>query len=53
MPYDIAEHLLGYQAEYAEEPPTVPPDVERVLGKPGRTLAQWATDHRADLTQDS
>jgi uncharacterized protein YbjT (DUF2867 family) len=53
MPYDIAEYLLGYQAEYAEEPPTVLPDVERVLGKPGRTLAQWATDHRADLTQDS
>jgi uncharacterized protein YbjT (DUF2867 family) len=50
MPWDIAEYLLGYQAEYAEEPPEVRPDVERVLGRPGRTLAQWAADHAADLS---
>ncbi|PZG45244.1 NmrA family protein [Spongiactinospora gelatinilytica] len=50
VPADIAEYVLGYQAEYAEEPPTVLPDVERVLGRPGRTLAQWAADHRADFS---
>ncbi|RBQ16323.1 NmrA family protein [Spongiactinospora rosea] len=50
MPADIAEYVLGYQAEYAEEPPAVLPDVEQVLGRPGRTLAQWAADHRADLS---
>ncbi|MCX5206316.1 NAD(P)H-binding protein [Streptomyces sp. NBC_00237] len=52
MPWDIAEYLLGYQAEYAEEPPEVRPDVERVLGRQGRTLAQWATDHASDLSED-
>lgn len=52
MPWDIAEYLLGYQAEYAEEPPEVRPDVERVLGRPGRTLAQWAADHASDLSDD-
>ncbi|MCA6091918.1 NAD(P)H-binding protein [Streptomyces sp. SCA3-4] len=52
MPWDVAEYLLGYQAEYAEEPPEVLPDVERVLGRPGRTLAQWAADHASDLSDD-
>ncbi|MEU1312719.1 NAD(P)H-binding protein [Streptomyces cinnamoneus] len=52
MPWDIAEYLLGYQAEYAAEPPEVLPDVERVLGRPGRTLAQWAADHASDLSDD-
>ncbi|GAA2779639.1 NAD(P)H-binding protein [Saccharopolyspora taberi] len=50
MPAEIAEYILGYQAEYAEEPPRVSPDFERVTGRPGRTLAEWARDHRADLT---
>lgn len=53
IPWDIAEYLLGYQAEYAEEPPEVLPGVERVLGRPGRTLAQWAADHTSDLSDDS
>ncbi|MFC3998266.1 NAD(P)H-binding protein [Nocardiopsis sediminis] len=50
FPADIAEYVLGYQAEYAEEPPAVSPATEQVLGRPGRTLAQWAADHAADLT---
>ncbi|MFC4565117.1 NAD(P)H-binding protein [Nocardiopsis mangrovi] len=49
-PAEIAEYVLGYQAEYAEEPPAVSPVTEQVLGRPGRTLAQWAADHAADLT---
>ncbi|MFI6508728.1 NAD(P)H-binding protein [Streptosporangium sp. NPDC050855] len=49
LPMEIAEYVLSYQAEYAEEPPEVSPDVERVLGRPGRTLARWAADHAADL----
>ncbi|KNB50913.1 SDR family oxidoreductase [Streptomyces caatingaensis] len=52
MSWDIAEYLLGYQAEYAEEPPEVRPDVQRVLGRPGRTLARWAADHASDLAED-
>ncbi|MFI7636744.1 hypothetical protein [Nonomuraea sp. NPDC049400] len=47
---DVAEYILGYQAEYAEEPPTVSPDTERVLGRPGRTMSRWVADHAADLT---
>ncbi|MEU7892494.1 NAD(P)H-binding protein [Nonomuraea sp. NPDC049152] len=50
FPMDVAEYILGYQAEYAEEPPEVSPDVERVLGRPARTLSQWASDHTSDLT---
>ncbi|MDQ8703962.1 hypothetical protein RCO28_15880 [Streptomyces sp. LHD-70] len=50
IPGEIAEYLLGYQAEYAEEPPQVDPDTERVLGRPGRTLARWAADHADELT---
>ncbi|MEU4328125.1 NAD(P)H-binding protein [Nonomuraea dietziae] len=50
FPGGIAEYILGYQAEYAEEPPQVSPDVEKVLGRPGRTLSRWAADHAADLT---
>ncbi|WP_431903243.1 NAD(P)H-binding protein [Nonomuraea sp. bgisy101] len=50
FPMDIAEYILGYQAEYAEEPPEVSPDVERVLGRPARPLSRWASDHTADLS---
>nr|WP_042179315.1 NAD(P)H-binding protein [Kibdelosporangium sp. MJ126-NF4]CEL13755.1 Oxidoreductase [Kibdelosporangium sp. MJ126-NF4]CTQ99441.1 Oxidoreductase [Kibdelosporangium sp. MJ126-NF4] len=50
IPMDIAEYILGYQAEYAEEPPAVSPDFERVTGRAGRTLAVWAADHAAELT---
>jgi uncharacterized protein YbjT (DUF2867 family) len=48
-PMDIAEYVLCYQAEFAEEPPAVSPDFERVTGRPGRTLVEWARDHRADF----
>ncbi|MFI6320175.1 NAD(P)H-binding protein [Nonomuraea sp. NPDC050556] len=50
IPMDAAEYILGYQAEYAEEPPAVSPDTARVLGRPGRTMSRWAADHAADLT---
>ncbi|MCS7476172.1 NAD(P)H-binding protein [Umezawaea endophytica] len=49
FPMEIAEYILCYQAEFAEEPPEVSPDFERVTGRPGRTLAEWARDHRADF----
>ncbi|MYS86861.1 NAD(P)H-binding protein [Embleya scabrispora] len=49
FPAEIAEFILGYQAEYAEEPPSVSPTFEQVTGKKGRTLAQWAVDHAAEL----
>lgn len=49
FPAEIAEFVLGYQAEYAEEPPSVSPTFEQVTGRKGRTLAQWAADHAAEL----
>ncbi|MFI6500643.1 SDR family oxidoreductase [Nonomuraea typhae] len=50
LPMEVAEFILGYQAEYAEEPPSVSPTFEQVTGRKGRTLAQWAADHAAELT---
>ncbi|SEL71454.1 SDR family oxidoreductase [Nonomuraea pusilla] len=49
FPAEIAEFILGYQAEYAEEPPSVSPTFEQVTGRKGRTLTQWAADHAAEL----
>lgn len=49
LPAEIADFILGYQAEYAEEPPSVSPTFEQVTGRKGRTLAQWAADHAAEL----
>ncbi len=49
LPMEVAEFILGYQAEYAEEPPSVSPTFEQVTGRKGRTLAQWAADHAAEL----
>ncbi|QFZ23291.1 NAD(P)H-binding protein [Saccharothrix syringae] len=50
LPWDTAEYLMGYMAQHAEEPAEVTPDFELVTGRRGRTLAQWAADHAADLT---
>ncbi|WP_158844429.1 SDR family oxidoreductase [Saccharothrix deserti] len=50
LPWDVAEYLMGYMAQHAEEPADVTPDFEQVTGTPGRTLSTWATDHTADLT---
>ncbi|MEU5691137.1 NAD(P)H-binding protein [Actinosynnema sp. NPDC020468] len=49
LPYEIAEYLLGYQVQYEQEPPEVEPAFEEVTGRRGRTLAQWAADHAAEL----
>ncbi|MER6581149.1 NAD(P)H-binding protein [Nonomuraea sp. NPDC001023] len=45
LPMEIAEYVLCYQAEYADEPPSVSPAFEQIAGRKGRTLAQWAADH--------
>ncbi|MFG1942172.1 NAD(P)H-binding protein [Nonomuraea sp. NPDC048826] len=49
LPMEIAEYVLCYQAEYADEPPPVSPTFELVTGRKGRTLAQWAADHAGEL----
>ncbi|WP_328391823.1 NAD(P)H-binding protein [Nocardia sp. NBC_00416] len=40
--------LAGWQAGTAE-PPEVSTIVEEVIGRPGRTFAQWANDHANDF----
>ncbi|MFJ6675282.1 NAD(P)H-binding protein [Actinosynnema sp. NPDC091369] len=50
LPYDVAEYLLGYMAQHAEEPASVTPDFTTVTGHPGRTLSTWAADHATTLT---
>lgn len=43
-PEGIADHILEYFAQWAKEPPIPLKTVERITGRPGRTLAQWVTD---------
>ncbi|NUT96760.1 MAG: NAD(P)H-binding protein [Saccharothrix sp.] len=50
LPYDVAEYILGYHAQFNEEPPTVWPTFEEVVGRRGRTLTEWAADHAAELS---
>ncbi|MFI6517006.1 NAD(P)H-binding protein [Spirillospora sp. NPDC050679] len=44
-PDDITDHLFGFFAEWAENPPRALPTVERVTGRPGRTFAEWCAEH--------
>jgi uncharacterized protein YbjT (DUF2867 family) len=41
--------LLRYFAASQGKPAEVSPVFERVIGRPGRTFAQWAVDHAADF----
>jgi uncharacterized protein YbjT (DUF2867 family) len=58
-PEEIARYILGLGGYEGGEPDdfggyefVVSPDFEAVTGKPYRTFAQWARDHRADFTAD-
>ena len=48
VPADIMSMLLNYWSDTMTEPDVVR-SVESITGRPGRTLAQWAVDHRADF----
>ncbi len=50
MPAEIITMLLDYWSDTVKQPDVVRPAVEALTGRPGRTLAQWAHDHRADFT---
>ncbi len=41
--------LLDYWSDTVDEPDVPRPTVEQVTGRPARTLAEWATDHRTDF----
>ncbi|SES48682.1 NAD(P)H-binding protein [Actinokineospora terrae] len=49
VPGWVADWLLGIWAGATEVPETPTSTVEDVLGKPARTLAEWATDHADDF----
>lgn len=46
----IIETRIRYFQEALEGPDEIDGTVEKVLGKPARTFAEWAVDHRADFT---
>ncbi|MCK8670752.1 SDR family oxidoreductase [Rhodococcus sp. NPDC003382] len=45
----ILRMLLDYWRDTVEVPDAVRPGVADLTGRPGRTLEQWARDHRADF----
>ncbi|MBO2448142.1 NAD(P)H-binding protein [Actinomadura barringtoniae] len=50
MTPQIADSILRMQAAAVGVPALIAPDVERVIGHPARTFAQWAADHAADFS---
>ncbi len=46
MPEQAARRLLDYLRKSVDQPPPVSPEALRLLGRPGRSFAQWAVDHR-------
>jgi len=47
MPAPVADATLAILGQPAPEEVQVSPDVEKVLGRPGRTFADWARRHAA------
>ncbi|MFT4136298.1 SDR family oxidoreductase [Microbacterium sp.] len=52
VPAPIIDMLLDYWRDTLTEPDRVRP-VTPLTGRPGRTLAEWARDHRADFAADA
>ncbi len=53
LPPGVVTDLLRYWSETAKDPSTalpVVPTVERLTGRPARTLLQWAADHAHDFS---
>jgi uncharacterized protein YbjT (DUF2867 family) len=46
----IIETRIRYYEEALDGPEKIDGTVEKVLGKPARTFAEWAVDHKADFT---
>ena len=49
MPPPVIKMLLDYWSDTVAEPDVVLDTIEKVTGRPARTLAAWAADHRADF----
>jgi len=50
LPGEVPDRLLGSLADYAREAGPTSDTVRRLLGRPARTYATWAQDHRAAFT---
>ncbi|MER7006738.1 NAD(P)H-binding protein [Dactylosporangium sp. NPDC000555] len=49
IPESIIAMLLDYWSDTVTEPDRPRPGMRDLTGRPGRTLEQWARDHRADF----
>ncbi|MBB6347157.1 uncharacterized protein YbjT (DUF2867 family) [Nonomuraea muscovyensis] len=49
MPRFILDTLFEQWADSVGKPARVSGDVEKIIGRPARTFARWATDHAADF----
>lgn len=47
---DIIETRIRYYEEALDGPEEIDGTVEKVIGRPPRTFAEWAVDHKADFT---
>ena len=45
LPPGMAEALVGRYWEYAGTEPPITDEVERILGRPARSFAEWVGDH--------
>lgn len=50
LPDEVPDRLLGSLADYTREPGPTTDTVRRLLGRPARTYATWATENRAAFT---
>ncbi|MDX3458360.1 NAD(P)H-binding protein [Streptomyces sp. ME02-8801-2C] len=50
LPEEVPDRLLGSLADYARNAGPTTDTVRRLLGRPARTYATWAQDHRAAFT---
>lgn len=49
MPPFVIDFLLGLWAQTVQQPEPVLRTIPEVLGRPARTVAEWARDHAADF----
>lgn len=49
MPEFVADFMLGIWSRATESPDPILSTVEDVVGRPARTLIEWAADHAADF----
>ena len=48
---DFGDAYMAMLAETLDKPALVTGDVEKILGRPARTFAQWVSEHRHMFTK--